>query len=204
MNDHDLIAEGRAKQAALAESPSTDRAFDLAEWAGLNLPALLDRLETAHARIAELEVQRERAFSMHRQELAARTKTRTLLDAARARIAELERENVALRLRVEPLDSPDFEVLLKELGVDMTDPTEVLAEKVVHQRERIAELEAAQRPPLGYVVTFIDLLDPELAYDCRELIEDKADALDALEAVRFNDPSRAQAYRLAEVREVQP
>jgi hypothetical protein len=47
MPDRDLLAEGRAKLAALAENPSTDRAFDLAEWAGLNLPALLDALEAA-------------------------------------------------------------------------------------------------------------------------------------------------------------
>lgn len=58
MSDIDLIAEGRVKLAAVAESPSTDRAFDLAAYAALNLTALLDGLETARARIAELEGER--------------------------------------------------------------------------------------------------------------------------------------------------
>jgi hypothetical protein len=60
---------------------------------------------------------------------------------ARARVAELEHDNATLRLRLAPVDSPDFAALLVELGVDMTNPTEVLAEKVVQQRERIVELE---------------------------------------------------------------
>lgn len=47
MTDRDLIAEGRAKLAALKEAPSTDRAFDLALWAGENLAAMLDALEAA-------------------------------------------------------------------------------------------------------------------------------------------------------------
>jgi hypothetical protein len=63
----------------------------------------------------------------------------TELLAARVEIA-------ALKLRLEPVDSPNFEALITELGIDMTDPQEVLAEKVVQQRERIRELEA-ERPP---------------------------------------------------------
>jgi hypothetical protein len=81
--------------------------------------------------------------------------------------------------------------------------------RAAHEREldlvmRAEKAEAAQRPPLGYMVTFDDLYGRELAYDYRELIENKSDALDALETARFNQPSRAQAYQLAEVREVQP
>lgn len=81
---------------------------------------------------------------------------------------------------------------------------ETVAIEVLAAHRRIAELEAAQRPPLGYVVTFDDPNGRELAYEYRELFVDKAAALDAFETVRYNEPSRAQAYRLAEVREVQP
>ncbi|NEW33815.1 hypothetical protein GV791_14755 [Nocardia cyriacigeorgica] len=57
------------------------------------------------------------------------------LGEARARVAQLE-------LRLEPPGSPRLEGLIKTLGVDMTDPLEILAEKVAEQRARIAELEA--------------------------------------------------------------
>jgi hypothetical protein len=45
MTDRDLIAEGRALLPAEGELLTSGQAFDLAEWAGLNLPALLDKLE---------------------------------------------------------------------------------------------------------------------------------------------------------------
>jgi hypothetical protein len=123
MPDRDLIAEGRAKLAALAENPATDRAFDLAEWAGLNLAALLD----------ELEAQRERV-----NELSA------------------ERRNPDEDVLVEgswfhPEDLPtilgNYMRSVDEHGRRWKDA--VVENKAL--RARIAELDAAQRPPLGYV-----------------------------------------------------
>jgi hypothetical protein len=58
MTERDLIAEGRARLAALEESPSTDRAFDLALWAGQNLAVLLAELEAQRQRVDELAAQR--------------------------------------------------------------------------------------------------------------------------------------------------
>lgn len=60
----------------------------------------------------------------------------TELLAARARIAQLE-------LRLEPPGSPRLEKLIQQLGIDMTEPMEILAEKVAQQRARIGELETA-------------------------------------------------------------
>lgn len=42
-----LIAEGRAKLAAFHKTLAADQAFDVAQWAGLHLEALLDALEAA-------------------------------------------------------------------------------------------------------------------------------------------------------------
>ncbi|MEU9515894.1 hypothetical protein [Micromonospora sp. NPDC048169] len=43
----ELIAKGRALLPAPGEYLTSGQAFDLAEWAGLNLPAMLDALEAA-------------------------------------------------------------------------------------------------------------------------------------------------------------
>lgn len=43
----ELIAEGRAKLAAVDANPTTDQAFDLASWSALHLTVLLDALEPA-------------------------------------------------------------------------------------------------------------------------------------------------------------
>lgn len=119
----DLIAEGRERLAALSESPCTDRAFDLALWAGQNLAEIL----------AELEAQRERV-----NELAAKR-------------------------------NPDDEVLVEGTWFPPDDLPKILGKhmrslaeegrrtksmyiELEQARARIAELEAAQRPPLGYEV----------------------------------------------------
>lgn len=72
-----------------------------------------------------------------------------------------------------------------------------------HTLSRIAEMEAAQRPPLGHVVIFDDpRTGPELQYDLRRLITNSGHAQEAYENLRYNDPTQAHAYHLAEVREV--
>ncbi|MFE7799042.1 hypothetical protein [Nocardia sp. NPDC057440] len=118
--------------------------------------AMAAELLELRARIAEMERAVEGQVSEIADKGEAITRLRDQLRGKGARIAELERDNAALRLRLEPPESLSFDVLLRELGVDMTAPAEILAEKVVQQRERIAELKAAleeaQRPPLGYVV----------------------------------------------------
>lgn len=54
----DLIAEGRERLTALSESPTTDRAFDLALWAGQNLAEILAELEAQRERVNELAAKR--------------------------------------------------------------------------------------------------------------------------------------------------
>lgn len=164
-DDRDLITEGRAKLAAATnapwqvdvhshleigcrclschDSPTVSHTTNMLFCEDIPIPEGRDQTRCEQAGYTYVDAD---LIVWMRNSLPALLDA---LEAQRARIAELERENVALRLRVEPLDSPDFEVLLKELGVDMTDPIEVLAEKVVQQRERIAELEAVQRPPLA-------------------------------------------------------
>jgi hypothetical protein len=107
MPDRDLVAEGRAKLAALAENPATDRAFDLAEWAGLNLAVLLDALESARTAIGEMQ-------TAHESQLTRMVKERARLQR---KVARLEHDLTAAYARIDAL-------------------------------------EAAQRPPLGYVVGF--------------------------------------------------
>lgn len=66
-------------------------------------------------------------------------------------------------------------------------------------------LAEAQRHPLGYVVVFDDpRTGPELQYDLCRLITNRHHAQEAYENLRYNNSEQADAYHLAEVREVQP
>jgi len=75
-------------------------------------------------------------------------------------------------------------------------------------RARIAELEAAQRPPAGYVVAIDEPVGMDLPEGLRHIIRDEGDARDAVNMLRYNDPEAGPevAYRMFELREreVQP
>lgn len=90
MNDtaiRDLIAKGRALLPAEGELLTSGQAFDLAEWAGLNLPALLDALESAQQAIEVVQQAHEAQLLRF---AAKRAKDERKIDRLKARVAELE------------------------------------------------------------------------------------------------------------------
>lgn len=77
--DRDLIAEGRRLLPAPGELLTSGEAFDLAEWAGLNLGLLLDIVEELRRQL----LGHEKSVQHMRQQR----------DEARARITELEQQS---------------------------------------------------------------------------------------------------------------
>lgn len=85
----------------------------------------------------------------------ARANLGDLLDALESQRTQI----AALRARLEPPDSTKFDALLKELGIDMTDPQEVLAEKVVQQREHLNVYRDAMRD-VRRILTDVGVTNP--------------------------------------------
>ncbi|WP_280448424.1 hypothetical protein [Nocardia brasiliensis] len=198
--DRDLIAEGRAELRALEESPSADRAFELALRAGQNLADLLAELEAQRQRVDELAAQRNPNdealvegswfhpddlpkilgnFMRSSAEHAREAKDAHLqLAEARARIAELERER----------DEASWSLAETREMARMGDA-------------RIAELEAAQRPPLGYVVLAHHPAQDPYVSEADKLFATEGDAAAVCDA---KPPIGQFWYTVAAVREVQP
>lgn len=143
MADQDLIAEGRRLLTDASPSPwnvcddnegdgwpprplwcirnpEFDTAEDTDEWHGLNIV-----VDTGTKADAELIAHMRNTYGAVLDEL----------EQARKSVA-------ALQLRLEPPGSPQFESLLSELGIDMTDPQEILAEKAVSQRYELEDARA--------------------------------------------------------------
>ncbi|MEV0357144.1 hypothetical protein AB0H71_13890 [Nocardia sp. NPDC050697] len=67
-----LTSQARAVLAAFTENPTTDRAFDVALWAGTNLAALINALEAKRAEHAETLARLEAAYGViEEQRIAA-------------------------------------------------------------------------------------------------------------------------------------
>jgi hypothetical protein len=73
-----------------------------------------------------------------------------------------------------------------------------MAAELIDLRARIAELEAAQRPPLGYVAITV----PEAPWDHSPVTRDRSRAERDLADLAESYPRGA--WRLGEIREVQP
>ncbi len=150
MSDRDLIAEGQAQLDALETDPNGSAAFTLSEWAGLNLAEILRRWESdardLHAVavvldgiITQLGVEDDEAVLQHIRQLQARSAELDTVAiealAAYRRIAELEQDVREEGNRVGRLQD--------QLRAACAEGADALA--------RVAELEAAQRPPLGRI-----------------------------------------------------
>lgn len=184
--DRDLIAEGRERLTALADSLTTDRAMDLALWAGQHLPILLAELQAQRERVNELAAQRNPDdevlvegswfhpddlpkilgnFMRSSDEYAREWKgARIELDKARARIAELERT---------------VEAQLSEIS-DKGAAITVLRERVRDKAARIAELEDWQGDTLARISR---LMTVDRTIRFRRDIPQDGDLAKALDAV---------------------
>ncbi|MFE7744410.1 hypothetical protein [Nocardia sp. NPDC057455] len=126
MTDRDLIAEGRAKLDAFHACPSSGRAFELAEWAGINLPALLDK-------IGWLRVWKAGA------ELTLAEDKRYIDEANSGELVRrLAAERDEARQAIEVMQTAHESQLTR------------MAKERARLQRKVDRLEAAQRPPLGY------------------------------------------------------
>lgn len=212
--DRDLIAACRARLAAAGENPATDPLIDYAVWAVETMPLLLDALEQSRATNQRLNLRCQEAESVARENVEACRRAGTSFGRGLANWAATDyRRKLDAIERGTQLpdgwpDGPLDEVLGELVAAVFTQFADERAQVAARSpamaqlsgtfnlrdvgawlAPRILELhEASQRPPLGYVAGYPDILgrqllvqaDAERAFDTRESAQQCVDQLNGL------------------------